>query len=515
MARLQGMAAVHSQRRCGIVLGYVNIAVKNLVNLVYTPMLLSFVGQADYGVYQSCSSFVFSLSLLSFGFSQAYVRFYEQRRVRGTEEDIRRLNGMYLVLYLVISAVALAVGLVCAMRADVIFAGGFTPEQVATARMVMALLAGNIAVTLLDSVFNAFVVAHEEFRFQQTRQLVTSLATPFVAYALLCVGMGVAGVAGAQLAMSVALLALNASFCMRRLGMRFGLGRFDTLLLRSLAAFSTWIFANQICDLVNQNVPNVLLGALAGASAVAVFAVSVQVRNVFVSLSTTMSSIFVPKINQIVAESDDNAVLTQLMARVGRYQMMLFCWVYGGLALLGDFFIKAWAGETFAEAYPLILAMALPLALPLTQNTGIEIQRAKNRHRARSIAMLLGAVGNVGIMVAFAPAMGFWAPAVGYILSIALCNGVFMNWDYHYRIGLDMGFFWRRCLPVVGAGAVVAATCVAVSRFVAPVDGWVPFVVWGALYTVLFGAAVYVVALDCNERSSLWGHIPSLRRGAR
>ena len=49
-----------SQRRAGVVLGYANIIVKNLVNLVYTPMLLSFVGQADYGVYQTSNSFVFS-----------------------------------------------------------------------------------------------------------------------------------------------------------------------------------------------------------------------------------------------------------------------------------------------------------------------------------------------------------------------------------------------------------------------------------------------------------------------
>ena len=47
-----------SQRRVGVVLGYANIISKNLVNLIYTPMLLSFVGQAEYGVYQACSSLV-------------------------------------------------------------------------------------------------------------------------------------------------------------------------------------------------------------------------------------------------------------------------------------------------------------------------------------------------------------------------------------------------------------------------------------------------------------------------
>ena len=40
-----------SQRKAGALLGYANILAKNLVNLVYTPMLLSYVGQADYGVF--------------------------------------------------------------------------------------------------------------------------------------------------------------------------------------------------------------------------------------------------------------------------------------------------------------------------------------------------------------------------------------------------------------------------------------------------------------------------------
>ena len=71
-----------SQRKTGAILGYANIIVKNLVNLVYTPMLLAFVGQADYGVYQTSNSFVFSLTLLTFGFSEAYIRFYTGHPVR-------------------------------------------------------------------------------------------------------------------------------------------------------------------------------------------------------------------------------------------------------------------------------------------------------------------------------------------------------------------------------------------------------------------------------------------------
>lgn len=497
-----------SQRRAGVVLGYANIIVKNLVNLVYTPMLLSFVGQADYGVYQTSNSFVFSLSLLSFGFSQAYVRFYTQKRARG--EDVRGLNGVYLLLYTVVSVVAFLLGLCFAASAGTLFSASFTLDEVELAQTVMSIMAGSIAVTLFNSVFDAYVLAHEEFRFQQSRQMITTLATPFCAYGLLCLDFGVVGVAVAQLAVNVVLLALNANFCLGHLKMRFDVRHFDAALFRAIAAFSAWIFANQVCDLVNQNVPNVLLGALTSASAVAVFAVSVQIRSVFYSLSTTMSSVFTPKINQIVAESDDNTELTRLMTRVGRYQMVLFCWVYGGFAVLGCFFVERWAGPGFADAYWLVLAMTAPLVIPLTQNTGIEIQRAKNMHRARSVAMLLMAALNVVITLIASPVVGYWAPAIGYIASIALGNGAFMNWYYQRRVGLDMLFFWRRNLPVLLAGAAATAACLA-GTIVLPVDSWLTFLAWGAAYSLLFALALWLVVLTRGERASVASRFPFLR----
>ena len=500
-----------NQRKLGAVLGYVNLAVKNLVNLVYTPMLLSFVGQADYGVYQTCNSFVFSLSLLSFGFSIAYVRFYTRERLTNGGKGVRRLNGVYLVLYTVVSALALIIGLVISANAGLVFSGGFTSEEVRLARNVMAVMSANIAVTLFTSVFDSYILAHEEFRFQQTRQLLTTLATPLVALMLLSIGMGAVGVAVAQLAVNLLLLALNVRFAVGKLEMQFDLRSLDVRLFRSIAGFSAWVFANQVCDLVNQNVPNVLLGALSGATAVSVFAVSVQIRTVFYSLSTTMSNVFTPLINEIVAKSDNNEMLTKLMTRVGRYQMVLFCWVYGGFVLLAEYFISKWAGPGFSDAYWLILVMVLPLAVPLTQNTGIEIQRAKNMHRARSVAMLVMAMFSVALTVVAAPHIGYWAPAVGYAASIVIGNGLFMNWYYQKRVGLNMLVFWRRNLPVLLSGAAVTAVCLFISTQ-APITGWASFCVWGIAYSLLYAGVLWSVTLTKEERGAVLSRLSKQER---
>lgn len=507
------MSPVASQRKAGAILGYANIIVKNLVNLVYTPMLLAFVGQADYGVYQTANSFVFSLTLLTFGFSEAYVRFYTQKKARGTEEDIRTLNGMYLMLYVVVCSVVLGLGLAFAANVGTFFSGSFTPGQVGLAGKLMAIMACSVSLTLFSTVFDAYIVAHEQFRYQQTRQMFTSLATPVIAFVLLNLGLGAVGVSLAQLSVTVVLLALNVRFAYCRLGMRFSFRGFDAALFRAIAAFSAWIFVNQVCDLVNQSVPNMVLGALTSATVVAVFAVSVQIRNVFVSLSTVMSNVFVPKINRIVAETDDNAELTRLMTRVGRYQMFLFCWVYCGFVLLGRFFVSKWAGEGFLDAYYLICAMTLPLGVPLCQNTGIEIQRAKDRHKARSVVYLCMALLNVAFTWAASPRLGYWAPAMAYIVSISLGNGLFMNWYYHARIGLDMGYFWRRNLPVVLVSVGVLAACMGLSGF-APETSWGLFVFWGAVYTALFALAMWHLVLDGDERSYIASKVRFLKREA-
>lgn len=490
-----------NQRRIGVILGYTNIATKNLVNLAYTPMLLTFIGQADYGVFQTSNSFIFTLTILSFGFSGAYIRFYMQRKVQGDEAGIRSLNWLYILLYSVVCLVVLMLGLLFAANVDHVFSGSFTSDEVELAGTLMTIMVFNVAVILFSTVFDAYIMAHEQFFFQQTRQLFTTLATPFLAFGLLSLGMGAVGVALAQLSVNATLLVLNAFFAIKTLKMRFAIG-FDSKLLKSIAVFSSWIFINQVCELANQTLPNIFLGALSGAVAVSVFAISIQIRSVFYSLSTTMSSVFIPEVNRIVASSNDNTVLTKLMTKVGRYQSILYFYVLGGFVLLGQFFISAWAGTGFVDAYWLIIAMAAPLFIPLIQNTGLEIQKAKNKHKARSLVYLVMAVFNVAITVVLVPYIGYWAPAIGYITYVIVGCGVFMNWYYQTHIGLNMFYFWRRIIPVV-AVAIAATVLSLLGTSFLPVDSWFSFIGWGLTYSVLYGLLSIAFSLTKKERHTL------------
>ena len=58
-----------------------------------------------------------------------------------------------------------------------------------------------------------------------------------------------------------------------------------------------------------------------------------------------------------------------------------------------------WAGEEYGASYAVAILLIAPVTVPLVQNLGIEIQRAKNMHKARSIVYLFIAIANVFISI--------------------------------------------------------------------------------------------------------------------
>lgn len=487
----------------GATLGYVNIIAKNLINLLYTPILIRMLGQGDYGVFQMTNSVVMALSVLSMGFDSAYVRFYSQRAAKHQEREIRKLNGMYLIIFMTMTLVCVICGIFLFANVRGLFSKGLNAHEIRLAEALVGVMVFNVAVSFPGTVFDSYIMVHERFIFQQSRQLMTTLAVPVLAISALFLGFGAVGVASAQAIMTTVLLILNVNYAVRKLGMRFDFSSFDWTLFKALAVFSFWIFLNQICELVNNYVPNFLLGAMASAKMVAVFSVAVQIRNIFFLLSTTMSNVFVPQINRMVATEDDNTKLTKLMTKVGRYQLVLFCLLYGGFVLVGRYFIKVWAGNGFDDAYLMIVLMTLPVGVPLIQNTGIEIQRAKNKHKVRSVIYIFTAVINVAVSVVLIPKCGYWATTFGYVISVVLGTILFMNWYYHFKIGLDMKYFWSRMFPIILVWVVVLGACELFSHFTA-IPGLPGFFVNACIYVAVYSAAMWLCVVSPQERQLMY-----------
>lgn len=323
-----------NQRKAGVILSYAGEVVKILVNLIYTPIMLRLLGQSEYGLYQLVYSVVSYLSLLSLGFGSSYLRFYSRYKAQKDEDGVAKLNGMFMIIFCSISVICILCGIVMIGNIRGIFGAGLTDSEYETAKVLMGLLVINLAMTFPNSVFNCSITAHEKFLFQKLLILLQNLFSPFLTLPLLIMGYGSRGMVFVTTFLTFAVLLSNIFYCFKKLRIRFEFHGLQIGLLKEMWVFTFFIFLNQIIDQINWSVDKFLLGRFAGTTAVAVYGVGGQINTLYLQFSSSVSNVFVPKVNRIVAESNDDTQLTRLFTKVGRIQFMVLGLILSGFVFL-------------------------------------------------------------------------------------------------------------------------------------------------------------------------------------
>lgn len=498
-----------NQRKAGVILSYLGEIVKILVNLAYTPIMLRLLGQSEYGLYQLVYSVVSYLSLLSLGFGSSYLRFYSRYRAEKDEDGVAKLNGMFMTIFCVISLICIFCGAIMIKNIRTIFGTGLTDAEYSTAKVLMGLLIINLAITFPNSVFNCSITAHEKFLFQKLLILLQNLFSPFLTLPLLILGYGSIGMVSVTTFLTFALFLTNAFYCFKKLRIHFCFHGFKIGLLKEMWFFTFFIFLNQIIDQINWSVDKFLLGRLAGTTAVAVYGVGGQINTMYQSFSTSISNVFVPKVNRIVAETNDNNELTKLFTKVGRIQFMVIVLILSGFLFFGRPFVSIWAGDGYDASYSVALLLIVPVTIPLIQNLGIEIQRAKNMHKARSVIYMMIAIANVFISIPLIKIMGPAGAALGTAISLIVGNIFFMNWYYQKRIGLDMIYFWKQILSFIPA--LIAPCIVGVLLMkCANITGLVKLGLYAVVYATVYALSMYFLGMNNDEKTLIMGPIKKI-----
>ena len=491
-----------SQRKAGVLLSYLAQVIHILSGLIYTPIMLRLLGQSEYGLYQLVYSVVSYLGLLSFGFSSSYMRFYSRYKAKNDDEEIAKLNGMFMTIFLGIAIICIICGIIMINNIHAIFENGLNSYEYDIAKILMMLMILSMALTFPSSVFDSFTSAYEKFFFQKLLVVLQNILNPFLTLPLLIMGFGSIGMVVVSTILTFAKLVVNAWYCIKKLKIEFCFKQFNFKLLKEMWVFTFFIFVSMIVDQINWSVDKFLLGRFAGTAAVAIYGVGGQLNSLYLQLSTTISSVFIPKVNAIVAETDDNHTLTLLFTKVGRIQFIILSMVLSGFIFLGQPFIRFWAGEGYEASYGISLLLMSPVTVPLIQNLGIEIQRAKNMHKVRSIVYLFIAVSNIFVSIPCIKAWGASGAAIGTALTLTLGNGLFMNWYYHKKIGLDIFYFWKQILAFVPALSIPVIMGVLVLKYMNNLN-IISFLVIGCIYVLIFCASMWRLGLNDEEKDMI------------
>src|SRR5690606_31980349 len=138
---------------------------------------------------------------------------------------------------------------------------------------------------------------------------------------------------------------------------------FDKPLLKEFIQYSFYIFITMLMDQIYWRSDQVILGIILGTTSVAVFSIGSQIVTYYMTLSTSMSGVFLPNITKKVFSDGTNDELSDILIKVGRIQYILLGMVLTGFILYGREFIAIWVGEEFNKSYYIALIIMIPFTI--------------------------------------------------------------------------------------------------------------------------------------------------------
>ena len=487
-----------SEIKGGVILSYLSLFVGNAISIVYTPIMIRMLGQSEYGLYNLVASFVSYLGLFSFGFDNTYLRYYTQYKETESEGKVASLNGMFLIVFSFIGALAGLCGMALRQYSDQIFGSNLTAAELDTAKTLMLLLVINIAITFPSNLFTIYINANEKFIFNKLVCMIKTVVNPFVVLPLLLMGYKSVALVSVTLCFSIIVLIVNIYYCFKKLNFRFRFSGFDFNVFRGIATFSFFVFLGEIVDEINWQLDKFLLGRFCGTAAVAIYGVASSLSMYYRQFSMAISNVFGPRINKIVATTNDNKTLTDVMIKVGRAQFIVLSVVAVGFLFCGREFCCLWAGYDYADSYLIAVALMIPSTIPLIQNVGISILTARNKHKFRSVAYTFIALGNAALSIPFCQIMQGLGCAIGTGISMIVGNGFVINW-YYKKLGIDIGRFWRSIFLL--AKGLIPMFFVGISLSSIVFDySWIDLFLRIILLIIAFGVGMLLFGLNEEER---------------
>jgi len=488
-----------NQLKTGALLSYLLIGLSSFISILYTPIMLRLLGQSEYGLYSLVASVVAYLGLFNFGFGSAYIKYFSVYKANNDSDGLARLNGMFLLIFSALGAVAVAAGVVLVINSDVVFGKELSVDELAKAKILMMIMVVNTAITFPTIVFNSYISAKEKFIFQKSLLIIKTIASPLVIIPVLLMGYGSVGMVVIVTILALIIEIINIWFCYKRADISFIFSKFDTKQLKELFIFSSFIFMNLVVNQINWNVDRFIIGWFRGTIEVAVYSIAAQLNTYFLTFSTAISNVYIPRVNEMVARKCSDWELTELFARLGRLQFIVLALVIGLLVFFGMPFITLWAGKEYARSYYMALLLIIPVTIPLIQNLGIEIQRAKNQHKFRSWVYLFIALGNILISIPLTKLYGGLGAALGTAAALTIGNILIMNWYYHKKVGLDIQYFSSQIAKLLPALIIPAIAGYLFMHFFNL--HYIPnFILFAALFIIIYGISFWFIVLNNYEK---------------
>ncbi len=478
---------ISRNRGLGIALSYANTFLSMISGLFLSSFMLRQLGDTDYGVYQTMSSFANYLVLLEFGTGTVMSRNLSAVRAQGnSKEEIEKHVSTIWSITAFLSLVILLVSGIFYLSIGTIYSGSLTPQQIADGKQMFVLITVFLIGSFLSHTLNGIVLAHEHYTYSSVMAIVKLVSRLVLLVCLIGQFKKAVIICAVDAAVNVLAVAYTFVYCRKKFAIKINFRHFDKVVLRSALPLCLALFLQTIVNQSNNIVGKFVLGVMAGPEEVALYSVGLYIFSVFSSLSVIPVSAYVPQVTKDVISGLGGLDLTKTLVQPCRMIVLVSGTILFGFFACGRPFVCIVYGEKYLLAWLMAIILTAPAFLNMSNAVVLNVLNAKNKRHVRSLMLMITTALNILMTIFGIKWFGIVAAAAATGIS-TLLQVLMMNIYYAKAIQIKVGYLFRNIFTGILPFQILgAATGFAVGAWIENI--YVSFLCAGFAYVlVAFG----------------------------
>ena len=432
--------------KLGAIISYLWVVVHVGVNFLFAPILIKYLGQNEYGLYQVIASFLAYINVLETSVSAGVLRFYCNVKVKNNSREVENVLAICRRIYRYLSACILIVGGIVIVGFRCFYQSSFTQMEIREGTVMLALLFCNLIITMANAIYTATINGNERFVFDKCASIMSQILQPIVCYLIIRVYPYATIVTLIQVCLNLLVAVSRYWYAKKELHVVVKLHHGDKKLAKEILVFASSMLLSNIADQIFLKTDQIILAKMYNTAIVAVYAVGSQIYTNYMYAGITVASVFFPRVSKLYQEENSTQKISQLFIKVGRIAFLMCFVVLSGFVIFGKEFITLWVGPVYEPAYAMAIVVMVPFTIDIVQNLGLTILQVMNRYGFRAKMYFIAACLNIISTLFLAHFLAGFGAALSTGISMFLTSGIILNFYYAKTIGLDIKNFWKKIL---------------------------------------------------------------------
>ena len=473
-----------------------------ICGLFLSAFLLRTLGDTEYGIYQTISSFVNYLVLLEFGVSTVITRNIVSCRAQNNEAEIQKNISTIWSMTCILAGIIVALGTVFYTFLGTIYSQSFTETQIKYGKQIFLIALAFLVASFFSNTLNGILLGYEKYSFQPIIALIRLLFRTILLIFLVLSFRKSIVIAYVDLFCVVVVDIWLIIYCRKTLNLSFSFQFFDKSIFISSLPLATAIFIQTLVNQANSNVDKFVIGIKLGPEEVAVYSVGLYIYSVFSMLTTIPITMYAPQVVKEISNGfNPNDVSTHLIPP-SRLIVIIGGSIFFAFFAAGRQFISIVYGVSYSIAWKIALIIMAPMLINMSNGIMINILDATNKRMARSGILLLTTLGNIILTVFWIEKYGITGACVATAVCTLLGQILLMDIYYYKKLGIKVLSFKIRTYKGIIIWQLVAAV---IAFFAADSihNIYISFFVGGFVFVVIFSVAFLLFGATTMERELL------------